>query len=86
MCEPKKQTNNLLNNSVRAGAVLEAYGVADLLAEPAAVLLGHALGDGHGGHAARLRARHAPARRHAALAHVLRYLRGLARPRLADHY
>lgn len=75
-----------LNNSLRAGTIFESYGIPDLLSESTAELLRDALGHGHGGDSARLRARHLAARRQPAPRHVLRHLRRLTRPSLTYHY
>lgn len=49
-------------------------------------LLGHSLGDGHGGDTPGLRAADDAAAREAHLGHVLRHLRRLAGPGLSDHH
>ena len=61
---------HVLDDRLRRGAILEADRIAHLLPEPAAKLLGDALGDRHGGDAARLRAAHDTKRSVAVLVQV----------------
>ena len=56
MTTSQDAVGHVLDDGLLAGAVLEADGVADVLAQLGAGLVGHALRHRHGGHAARLRA------------------------------
>ena len=77
---------HVLEQRLLARPVLEADAVADLLAQLDVELVGDALGDRHGRHAARLRAGDELARlvRQLVVEHVLRDLGRLAGARLAD--
>ena len=86
LCSPEQHSvRHVLDDGLVGGAVLEPDGVAHLLPEQAPELLRHALRHRHGRHAPRLRAPDLAPRREPRLRDVLRELRRLPRPRLADH-
>ncbi|KRY55600.1 hypothetical protein T03_17706 [Trichinella britovi] len=77
--------SHVFDVGVGTGAVFETDRVADLLAQTAAVLFGHTLGDRHGRHTPRLRASNLARKRETLFSQILRDLCSLAAAGFADH-